>query len=125
MISINKFIKYLPEIILIVLLLFISVTNQIRYSDILICILFFIYFAVSIYRDISIKTQYSTGLFIIIIDILSVIALIGLCYLYFMNYDKNNVDVLWNRKIWIQRCSNFLIIMVPIKLLLENQRFKK
>lgn len=123
MINSNKMVKNLPEIILIALLL-IPAAKQISYYEIIVSVLFLICFAISLYRDV-INRQYSTSIFIIIIDVINIIVLIVLCYLYFMNYDKTNVDFIWNRKISIQRCALFLILMIPIKYLLENQRFKK
>ncbi len=121
MIKFNKLIKILPEIIIIALLL---IPSKNLYYPIIVGILFFIYFAISLYRDI-VNRQYSTAIFIIIIDVMQIIVFIVLCYLYSMNYDKTNVDILWNRKISMQRCFHFLIIMIPVKYLLEIQRFKK
>jgi hypothetical protein len=122
-INYNKFIKYTPIIILIVLIL-ISVVRPIHYSEILVIVLFFSYFAISLFGDIINKQKYTTGIFIIVADIISIIILVVICYLYFMNYDKTNVDVIWDRKISIQLCTQFMILMVPVKCILESPRFK-
>lgn len=127
MIKCNKLVKYLPEIVILILLL-ISVDNsairQTNYYPVIVSISLFIYFAVNLYRDIT-NRHYSTSIFIIIIDVLQIVVFMLLCYLYFMYYDETNVDILWSRKINIQRAFSFIILMVPVKFLLESQRFKK
>lgn len=95
-----------------------------NYFAIILSVLFFIYFAINLYKDIT-NIQYSTAIFIIVVDVIEIVALIALCYLYFKNYDKTNVDIIWKRKNNIQICTFFLLGMLPIKSMLKNQKLKK
>ncbi len=126
MIKFNKLIRILLIFFIIIILVpnkYLAM-NQLNYLEIIISVLFFLYFTTCLYMDIT-KMQYSTSILIIVVDVINIIALIILCYLYFKNYDKTNMDALWNRKTNIQTCAFLLILMVPIKYILENQRFKK
>ncbi len=127
MIKFNKLIKILLIFFIVIIILIPKkylAMNQLNYLEIIISVLFFLYFTICLYMDIA-KRQYSTSILIIVVDIINIIALAILCYLYFKNYDKTNMDALWNRKTNIQTCAFLLILMVPIKYILENQRFKK
>lgn len=126
MIKFNKLIRILLIFFIIIILVpnkYLAM-NQLNYLEIIISVLFFLYFTTCLYMDIT-KMQYSTSILIIVVEVINIIALIILCYLYFKNYDKTNMDALWNRKTNIQTCAFLLILMVPIKYILENQRFKK
>lgn len=54
-----------------------------------------------------------------------IMALIALCYLYFKSYEKENSEVIWNRKTSIQTLARLLITTAPIKYILESKKFEK
>ena len=122
--SLKKLIGILIIIVIAIVILIPQKYLAINQLEIIAGVLVFLYFGISLYMDIT-NRLYTTSKFIILVDLINIILLIILCFLYFNNYDKTNMDALWNRKISIQRCASLLILMVPIKYILENQKFKK
>lgn len=63
-------------------------------------------------------------IFILSIDILNIILFTIWCYLNFKNFNTTNVDNLWNINSNIHKLEILLLIMIPIKHFLENQKEK-
>lgn len=87
--------------------------------EIIISILFLISYFIELYLDVR-SNKFKTVGFIVLTDIIKIAALIGLIYLSF-----TNIELLWERKMNMQKCGSLMVIMVPIKGLLESDRFAK
>jgi quinol-cytochrome oxidoreductase complex cytochrome b subunit len=125
--KLNKVIRNLPIIMIAVamLLLLLNKSEQINFNiKITIFILLLFAFLLDLYFDVK-SRQYSTAKFIIITDVIEVIAFIALCYLNFKSIDKANIELLWERSKNIRLVCLVLVLMQFIKNILKSQRFEK
>lgn len=86
------------------------------YIEIIIVILFLLYFVLELYLDIKYR-HYSITIakFIIVADIVLIISFIALCYLHFRPIDKTNFDLLWERAENIRHISLIMLLIPSIK----------
>lgn len=127
MLKLKKAIENLPIILIAVsmLLLLINKSKQIDFNiEITIFLLFLFAFLLDLYLDVK-SRQYSTAKFIIITDVIEVIAFIALCYFNIKSIDKANNELLWKRSENIRLVGLILILIQFIKSILKSQRFEK
>jgi hypothetical protein len=86
-------------------------------------ILFALNFFIGLYLDIRYK-RYTTSVFIIIVDAVEIILLLGACYFNLLKYDKSDFDALWDRNTNIRTCFFLMSFISLIKSFLESDKFK-
>lgn len=93
-------------------------------ASIIVCLLILIYIIFETYRDIT-KKQYTTNTYIVLTDILQILAFAVLSYISFKSYNKKNIEEIF--KIYNARIVSELILFAAILLrnFLRSQRFEK
>ncbi len=80
-------------------------------------------FIVDLVIDIK-QRKYSTAIFIIMIDILQIVALIIFCILNTISVDQTNLELLWKRHDYIQMSVLTVTLLGAVKCSLESKRFE-
>lgn len=91
---------------------------------IILSILVFIDIIFDIYSDIT-KKQFTTTVYIVLTDIIEIVAFAVLCYLSFTSYDAANVEVLFKRIYAHEMAVIFFLCAILIRNFLRSQRFMK
>lgn len=125
----NKILECLPLtacILAVALLLLANKQKYIPQNNIITiaCILFFISFAVDLYMDIK-SRKCMNSVFIIIADVIKMIAFIVICYYSFKPYEKTNIDLLWKRHDIISYSGLVISIMEGLKSVFEGKNSQK
>lgn len=79
---------------------------------------------INLYLD-SKNKRYSTKTFIIITDVVELIAYLTLCYLGLDRIDSTNIDLLIKRQRDFMLISFVMVLMLALKSILKSQRFDK
>ncbi len=82
-----------------------------------------VYYVVDLVIDIK-QRKYSTAIFIIIIDILQIVAIIIFCILHTISVDQTNMELLWKRYDYIQKSVLTIIVLGGVKCILESKKFE-
>lgn len=91
---------------------------------IILFILFFIHIIFETYHDIR-KKQFTTKIYIVITDIIAIIAFTVLFYINFTNHNETNIEVVLQKSTYSMMALLFFAGAILIQTLLKNQRFKK
>lgn len=83
-----------------------------------------LYFVIELYEDLT-KKQFTTTIYIIIADIIGLLAFAAILYLAFVKFDRNNIDTILelNKESTVVKVLLFLIILA--KSYLRQEKFSK